>query len=52
MFSKDLKPPHVTRWLDVHLCWKGGRRNAIVVAKQAFNWADAEGRSSPTRSRP
>src|SRR5262245_44386288 len=25
------------------LPWKGGRRNAVVCVKRAFNWAEAEG---------
>ena len=47
LFAKDLKPLHVTRWLDSHAGWKGGRRNAVVAVKRAFNWADAEGLLQP-----
>ena len=47
LLSRDLKPLHVTRWLDSHLGWKGSRRNAIVAIKRAFNWADAEGLLQP-----
>jgi integrase len=43
LLAKDLKPLHVTRWLDSHPGWKGSRRNAVVAVKRAFNWADAEG---------
>jgi integrase/recombinase XerD len=47
MLGKDLKPLHVTRWLDAHPGWKGSRRNAIISIKRAFNWADAEGLLQP-----
>jgi integrase len=47
MLGKDLKPLHVTRWLDAHPGWKGCRRNAVVAVKRAFNWADAEGLLQP-----
>src|SRR5205085_937741 len=47
LLAKDLKPLHVTRWLDSHPGWKGSRRNAIVAVKRAFNWADAEGLLQP-----
>src|SRR5205085_4227627 len=45
--GSDLKPLHVTRWLDAHPGWKGCRRNAVVAVKRAFNWADAEGLLQP-----
>jgi integrase len=41
LLARELKPLHVTRWLDDHPGWKGSRRNAVVAVKQAFNWADA-----------
>ena len=47
LLAKDLKPLHVTRWLDAHPGWKGSRRNAVVAVKRAFNWADAEGVLQP-----
>src|SRR5262249_18704139 len=47
LLGKDLKPLHVTRWLDAHPGWKGSRRNAIIAVKRAFNWADAEGLLQP-----
>ena len=47
LLGKDLKPLHVTRWLDAHPGWKGSRRNAIVAVKRVFNWADAEGLLQP-----
>ena len=46
-WRQDLKPLHVTRWLDAHPGWKGGRRNAVIAIKRAFNWADAEGLLQP-----
>ena len=39
----ELKPFHVTRWLDGHASWKGSRCNAIESVKRAFGWATAEG---------
>src|SRR5262249_31003741 len=43
LLGKDVKPLHVSRWLDAHPGWKGSRRNAVVAVKRAFNWADPEG---------
>jgi integrase len=47
LLAKELKPLHVTRWLDAHPGWKGSRRNAVIAVKRAFNWADAEGVLQP-----
>ena len=47
LLGRDLKPLHVTRWLDAHPGWKGSRRNAVIAIKRAFNWADAEGLLQP-----
>lgn len=47
LHARELKPLHVTRWLDAHESWKGCRRNAVVAVKRAFNWADAEGVLQP-----
>src|SRR5262249_28045549 len=47
LVAKELKPLHVTRWLDAHAGWKGSRRNATVAVKRAFNWADSEGLLQP-----
>ncbi len=47
LLAKDLKPLHVSRWLDAHPGWNGSRRNAIVAVKRAFNWADEEGLLKP-----
>ncbi|MBA4067166.1 MAG: site-specific integrase [Isosphaera sp.] len=44
--ARELKPIHVTRWLD-STAWKGGRRNAVTAVKRAFNWADQQGVLSP-----
>lgn len=43
MPAAEVKPLHVTRWLDSRDTWKGGRRNAVICVKRAFNWAEAEG---------
>jgi integrase len=42
----ELKPIHVTRWLDANT-WKGGRRDAVAAVKRAFNWADQQGLLTP-----
>jgi hypothetical protein len=39
----DLKPFHVTRWLDQNPGWQGSRRSAIAAIKRAFNWCEDEG---------
>jgi integrase len=41
--ATELKPFHVTRWLDRHPSWKSSRRSAITAIKRAFNWAAEEG---------
>jgi integrase len=43
LLAADLKPLHVTRWLDAHPGWNGSRRNAVIAVKRVFNWAEAEG---------
>jgi integrase len=43
LLAQDLKPLHVSRWLDSHLGWKGARRCAVIAIKRAFNWAEGEG---------
>ena len=44
--AHELKPIHVTRWLDAST-WKGGKRNAVIALKRAFNRADQQGVLSP-----
>ena len=39
----ELKPFHVSRWLDGHVTWKGCRANAVAAVKRAFAWATTEG---------
>jgi integrase len=41
--AAEVRPFHVTCWLDSHPTWKGCRPNAIAAVKRAFNWATAEG---------
>ena len=43
LLAADLKPLHVSRWLDSHPGWNGARRNAVVAVKRVFNWAELEG---------
>jgi integrase len=50
--ASEVKPYHVTHWLEQHPKWKSSRRNAVICVKRAFNWATAEGllKESPVRS--
>jgi hypothetical protein len=43
MKAVELKPLHVTRWLDAHPDWGTGRRCAITAVKRAFNWCVEQG---------
>jgi integrase len=43
LLVQDLKPLHVSKWLDSHPGWKGSRRCAVIAIKRAFNWAEGEG---------
>ncbi|HKB04963.1 MAG TPA: site-specific integrase [Gemmataceae bacterium] len=45
--AADVRPIHVTRWLDNHPSWKGGRRHAVMAVKRAYAWADVQGVLSP-----
>ncbi len=45
--AAELKPFHVTKWLDDHPSWKGGRRHAVIAVRRAFSWADQQGVLSP-----
>ena len=38
----DVKPIHVTRWLDAHPKWKGSRRCAVIALKRAYNWCEEQ----------
>jgi integrase len=51
MRVEELRPFHVTRWVDLHPEWKAARRCAIIAVKRAFNWAADEGliTSSPVK---
>jgi integrase len=39
----QLKPFHLTRWLDSNKHWTGARRSAQAIVKRAFAWGKAEG---------
>jgi integrase len=41
--ASELKPLHVTEWLDAHPGWKASRRHAIIAVKRCFKWAEEEG---------
>lgn len=49
---KDIKPFHVTRWVDGKKKWKGAKRHAIICVKRAFSWAEQQGliAANPIRS--
>ncbi|QEL17781.1 tyrosine-type recombinase/integrase [Limnoglobus roseus] len=47
LLAADIKPFHVSRWLDDNPSWKGGRRHAIIAVKSAYSWADLQGVLSP-----
>jgi integrase len=43
----ELRPFHITQWVDSHATWGGSsRRGAVVAVKRLFSWAVAEGRLS------
>jgi len=46
--AKDIKPFHVTRWLDQHPTWKASRRHAALAVKRVFTWADKQGLLAPS----
>jgi integrase len=39
----DVKPFHVSAWLDAHPKWASSRRCAVICVKRAYNWAEGEG---------
>jgi integrase len=41
--ATDLRPFHLTGWLDRHPGWRSSRRHAIIAVKRCFGWAEAEG---------
>lgn len=43
-FVRELKPIHLTKWVDGHGTWgNASKRGAIISVKRAFNWAVDEG---------
>ena len=48
----DVKPFHVTRWIDGKKTWNGAKRHAIISVKRAFSWAEQQGliAASPIRT--
>ncbi len=46
--ASEVKPFHVTRWLNEHPKWKASRRHAALAPKRAFAWADKQGILSPS----
>jgi integrase len=51
MKVENLRPFHVTQWLDLHPNWEGARWGAITAVKRSFNWAADEGliRENPVK---
>ena len=45
--AAELKPLHVTRWLDAHPSWTGARRHGILAVRRAFSWAEKQGLLTP-----
>lgn len=45
--AAELKPFHVTKWLDDHPSWTGGRRHAVIAVKRAYSWAEQQGILTP-----
>jgi site-specific recombinase XerD len=43
LLARDVKPFHVTQWLDQHPTWKASRRHAALAVKRAFAWAEQQG---------
>ncbi|MFN0019460.1 MAG: tyrosine-type recombinase/integrase [Pirellulaceae bacterium] len=39
----EVKPFHVTRWIDGKTNWKGAKRHAIISVKRVFSWAEQQG---------
>lgn len=40
----ELKPIHLTRWVDSHPNWNNGtKRGSIIAVVRAFNWAEKQG---------
>ncbi|HEX3147892.1 MAG TPA: site-specific integrase [Gemmataceae bacterium] len=48
LLASELKPFHVTRWLDGRTGWKASRRHAALAPKRACAWADKQGILSPS----
>jgi integrase/recombinase XerD len=50
--ADDIKPFHVTRWIDNHKTWNGAKRHAVITTKRAFSWAEQQGLipASPIRN--
>ncbi|HEX3150236.1 MAG TPA: site-specific integrase [Gemmataceae bacterium] len=41
--AAEVRPFHVTHWLDANPTWKGSRWHAVTAVKRAFNWGVTEG---------
>jgi len=45
--AAEMKPFHVSKWLDDHPSWTGGRRHAVIAVKRAFSWSEQQGILTP-----
>ena len=47
----DIKPFHISRWIDGKKSWTGAKRHAIITVKRLFSWAEQQGliQSNPLR---
>lgn len=41
--AEDIRPFHVTRWVDAKKKWNGAKRHAVIAVKRAFSWALQQG---------
>jgi integrase len=39
----EVKPIHVTRWLEAHPKWTTSGRCAVIALKRAYNWCEEQG---------
>ncbi|WP_020474266.1 hypothetical protein [Zavarzinella formosa] len=39
----EIKPPHITNWLNATPTWKGARWHATTAVKRVYSWGTGEG---------
>ena len=50
--ASEIKPFHVTRWVDGKKKWNGAKRHAIIAVKRVFSWAEQQGLIATNQLRP